>query len=108
MDENSKKVNKIIGNYIDDVKKHITISKVILYGSYSKGDYNEYSDIDIAIFSENFNGKKFVEATSFLFGLARKYNEICIEPIGFNNSDLEKDNPFIDEIINTGKVIYTQ
>ncbi|MCK4798007.1 MAG: nucleotidyltransferase domain-containing protein [Spirochaetes bacterium] len=108
MDEISKKINKMIKNYINDVKKHITISKAILYGSYSKGNYNKYSDIDIAIFSENFNGKKFVEVTSFLFELARKYNDICIEPIGFDNSDLEEDNPFIKEIVNTGKIIFSQ
>ena len=107
MDEISQKIKEIIISYINEVKKHIKVNKVILYGSYAKGEYNNYSDIDIAIFSENFKGKRFVEVTSFLLSLARKYKEICIEPIGFDNSDLQEDNPFIKEILNTGREIST-
>lgn len=105
MDNISQKVDKIIHDYINDVKKHITINKVIIYGSYAKGTFNEYSDLDIAIFSENFTDKKFVDATSFLFSLARKYKDVCIEPIAFTPSDLYEDNPFVKEIIKTGKEI---
>lgn len=40
MSEFARKVKGILGN---------TLKKVILYGSYARGDYNEYSDIDIMI-----------------------------------------------------------
>lgn len=106
MDEIPQKLNKILKNYINDVNKHINVKKAVLYGSYAKGNYDQHSDLDIAIFSEDFKGKKFVEVTSFLLGLARKYREICIEPIGFDDSDLQEDNPFIKEILNTGKELY--
>lgn len=36
----SQKVKKLLGQKLD---------KVILYGSYARGDYNEHSDIDIMI-----------------------------------------------------------
>lgn len=108
MDANSQKVNDIIKNYLSDLQRHITVNKAILYGSYAKGNYNEYSDVDIAIFSNSFGNQNSIEINSFLFSLARKYKEVCIEPIGFNLSDLNEDNPFIKEIMNSGKEILIQ
>jgi uncharacterized protein len=108
MDEVTQKINRVVSCYVKEVQKHIKVDKAILYGSYAKGSYNEYSDVDVAIFSEGFEGKNLIEINSFLFSIARRYKEICIEPIGFQNSDLHSDNPFIKEIINTGKEIYVQ
>ncbi len=101
----SEKINRIIKDYISDVNRHVKIDKAFLYGSYAKGNFNEHSDLDIAIFSDSFKGQSFVDAVSFLFSLARKYKDICIEPIAFTVSDLQEDNPFVKEIITTGKEI---
>ena len=105
MDEITQKIEKIAREYVDDVKKHIIVNKAFLYGSYARGTYNSGSDLDIAIFSETFTNKKFVDVTMFLLSLTRKYKQICIEPVGFSNLDLIDDNPFVKEIINTGKEI---
>ena len=105
MDANVEKVNKIIISYINDVQKHIKVNKAVLYGSFAKGTSNNYSDVDLAIFSENFINKNSIEINSFLFSLARKYKEVCIEPMGFYYSDLFSDNPFVKEIMTTGKDI---
>lgn len=106
MDANTQKVNDIIKKYLSDVGRHITVNKAYLYGSYAKGNYTEYSDVDVAIFSDSFKDKNSIEINSFLFSLARKYKEICIEPIGFNISDLNEDNPFVKEIMTSGKEIF--
>lgn len=106
MDWIPKKINEIICNYLSDVENTIKIEKVLLFGSYAKGSFNQHSNIDIAIFSKDFENKKFVEATTLLIKIARKHNDICIEPIGFDSSILLEDNPFIDEILKTGKEIY--
>ncbi|NSW91701.1 MAG: nucleotidyltransferase domain-containing protein [Firmicutes bacterium] len=105
MDDILKKVEEIARDYVKEVKKHVRVNKAFLYGSYAKGTYDEGSDLDIAIFSESFKDKKFVEVTAFLFSLARRYKEICIEPVGFSDIDMISDNPFIKEIIDTGKDI---
>ena len=102
----SERIDSTVKNYIRDVNKHISVNKAILYGSYAKGTQNEYSDVDVAIFSDGFKGKNRIEINAFLFSLARKYKNICIEPIGFGSSDLEEENPFIKEILDTGKEIY--
>lgn len=105
MVEVSEKINQIIKDYLSDLEKHVKIDKAFLFGSYAKGDYNEHSDLDIAIFSDNFKGQSFVDAVSFLFSLARKYKDVCIEPVAFTALDLQEDNPFVKDIIITGKEI---
>ncbi len=48
-----EKINK----YIDLIlNRGIKIINVYLYGSYANNNFNEYSDIDLAIFSDNFTG----------------------------------------------------
>ena len=105
MAEVPEKINNIVNKYITDVSKYLKIDKAFVYGSYAKGNSNEYSDLDIAIFSEEFKNQTFVESVAFLFSIARKYKEICIEPVAFTTSDLNEDNPFVMEIIKTGREI---
>lgn len=49
-----KNVNKEIQEFIKQVKKllGIRLKKIILYGSYARGDYNKQSDVDIMILTD--------------------------------------------------------
>ena len=42
-------INKIIDEFVKGAKEILgdRVKKIILYGSYARGDYNEGSDIDI-------------------------------------------------------------
>ncbi len=52
-------LNKI-NLYLDELSKNnIKVRKAILFGSYAKGNYNEWSDIDIAVVSDSFEGYLF-------------------------------------------------
>lgn len=53
MDANFEKVEGIAKDFVNEVKKHISVNKAVIYGSYAKGHYNSKSDLDIAIFSES-------------------------------------------------------
>lgn len=48
------KVNEEIQKFINEVKKILgdRLKKVILYGSYARGDYNKKSDVDIMILTD--------------------------------------------------------
>lgn len=100
---NIETVNQVIYDYISDVKKVFPIDKSYLYGSYAKGTANEDSDIDICFFSSSFNGKKSVDISFELLRLARKYSDYDIEPRGFPTSAIDEENPFIKEILRTGR-----
>lgn len=48
------KINEAIGDFTKQVKVLLgnRIKKIILYGSYARGDFNEHSDIDIMILTD--------------------------------------------------------
>lgn len=104
MDEITERVKEQIKNYVQDVDRYIPVKKAFLFGSYAKGIYKENSDIDIAIVSSNFNGKDPVDVNAQLLSYARLYKNICIEPIGFDEYEFDQ-NPFMQEILSTGKEI---
>lgn len=53
------------------LKKNIRADKVILYGSYAEGKNTEYSDIDIAVVSDDV-GKDRIEEKMLLFRLGSR------------------------------------
>ncbi|GHV82712.1 hypothetical protein AGMMS50212_00520 [Spirochaetia bacterium] len=99
-------VNRIVRQYINEVKAKIPIDKVYIYGSYAKGTYNDDSDVDICFFSENFASRRTWDVLSELFYIKTKYDkDLLIEPNAFPTSEIENDNPFVKEILNTGREI---
>ena len=54
MKEIPESITKIINEFIQGVNKILgdRVKKIILYGSYARGDFNESSDIDIMILTD--------------------------------------------------------
>jgi predicted nucleotidyltransferase len=81
------------------------VDKAMLFGSYAKGTADEQSDIDICFFLDNYGGKRRVEVIRDLLVLMRGYEGVYFEPIVFETSEIENDNPFVKEILRTGREI---
>lgn len=49
-----KNVNKVMQEFINAIQQLLgtRLKKVILYGSYARGDYNKQSDVDIMILTD--------------------------------------------------------
>ena len=106
MAANIETIDNIIQQYIADVKKTISIDKVYLYGSYIKGTWHENSDVDICFFSQAFESRRSLDILTELFYLKIKYDkDVLIEPNAFPTSELYNDNPFVKEILRTGREI---
>ena len=92
-------IDKIIKQYILDVKAELPINKVYLYGSYSNGTAQWDSDVDLCFFSDSFTAGNIMNTIGKLYELKRTYNKyICLEPNAFPTSELYNDNPFLKEI----------
>ncbi len=95
--------SEIIANtktYLDVLKQHgFKIITAYRFGSYARGDWNEGSDIDIAIVSDSFEGNRFLDRQK-LIGLHRKI-DLRISPLPFNTSDFA-NSILYDEIISMG------
>ncbi|MDP8204822.1 MAG: nucleotidyltransferase domain-containing protein [Candidatus Tenebribacter mawsonii] len=98
-----REIINIAKKYLDFLKKEkFQISKAYLFGSYAKGTNGTESDIDIAfIFNEL---KDEIDMQIQLMKLRRKF-DLRIEPHPFEKKDLDEENPFLNEILQTGILI---
>ncbi|MBF0564919.1 MAG: nucleotidyltransferase domain-containing protein [Nitrospirae bacterium] len=101
-------VNKELRDFIEAVSRSYNVYAVVLFGSYAQGNAGEYSDIDVAVFSDDF-GEDIFEDMKKLFQLRRRIDP-DIEPLPFKKKDFFTHNKtdFIRDIVATGKLIYKE
>jgi len=94
-------------NHLKELAKEIKLSgihlrKVILFGSYSRNEQTEWSDIDVALVADEFTGFGFDDVGLFAKTLVAR-STLDIQPRTYNTRDfdIEKD-PFVEEILRTG------
>ncbi len=91
---------KIAKKFIEFLKdKKYRIVNAYLFGSYSKGNFNENSDIDLAIILEGC--KNYYDAQIDLMKLRRNF-DLRIEPHTFSNEDTKDSDPLLNEVLKTG------
>ncbi len=95
-------INHAVKEYILDLKKEIPVQKVILFGSYANDSYSGDSDVDLAIFSDYFEGKTRIEGIKFLLFKARKYAKLDFQPIPFTYRDYVEGDGFVAEVLESG------
>ena len=93
---------EIAGKYANAVKSNYDLVKIVLFGSYAKGNYNKDSDIDIAVVLKDYNN--LIDIQLELMRLRRKFDS-RIEPHPFREKDFDKSNPMVNEIIKYGQDI---
>lgn len=91
---------EIIRKYISLLQENgFNILGAYLFGSYANGDPNEWSDIDLAVISSNFEGNRILDKEMIL-GLYRKIDlrlsVLPINPEGFDSFFIQK------EVVNKG------
>jgi predicted nucleotidyltransferase len=88
--------------YAGAVKSKYDFIKVILFGSYAKGNFNDDSDIDIAVIFKDYNN--LIDMQLELMRLRRKIDS-RIEPHPFRERDFDISNPLVNEIVKYGQEI---
>jgi predicted nucleotidyltransferase len=108
MAKTADQIKKELREFTDILKEEYNLYALVLFGSYADGTASEYSDIDIAVFSDDF-GEDVLADMKRLFKLRRKV-ATDIEPLPFKKKDyLEHDQSgFIHEIVSKGKVIFKE
>jgi len=93
----------IATKYALAIKSKYDFTKIILFGSYAKGNFNEDSDIDIAVVFKDYSN--LIDMQLDLMRLRRKIDS-RIEPHPFREKDFYITNPLVNEIIKYGQDIY--
>lgn len=95
------KINKTIYTYLRALKANsIPIKEAVLFGSYATGKHKKWSDIDIALVSNIFEGNRISDKDKIRAITLSVSSEL--EVIPFTPQDFTSDNPFVKEIMSTG------
>ena len=95
-----KRLNNLITQLLDLVASEINIRGVYLFGSYANGKAHEYSDIDLALVSDDFEGSRFFDKKKINKFLLKTTTDFEIHP--YKTEEFTEDDPFVAEILRTG------
>jgi predicted nucleotidyltransferase len=93
---------RLAKEYAEIVKQALPVDKAVLYGSYAKGNATPLSDVDVCFFLSDFGGRPRVEIICELLRLCGRFKGAFFEPTAFPTSEIERGNPFVKEILETG------
>lgn len=107
-----KREIKTIIKYLKDLLelRGIKVNKIILFGSYARGNYREDSDIDVVIISKNFSGKDIFERSRMLGDIEWKLMDKFLVPldiITMSPEDFQSGISPISQYSKQGEVIYS-
>jgi predicted nucleotidyltransferase len=90
-----------IKDFVSELEKqNLHVEQVFLFGSYAKGTFNEWSDIDIAIVSNDFCGIRLFDKEKMIKAIAAI--DFSLSPLPFRPEDFDESNLFVKEILETG------
>jgi predicted nucleotidyltransferase len=89
-----------VSKFVSLLSDEFPINTAYLFGSYAKGDAREYSDVDLAIVSDKFEGSRFFDKQKLNKYILKTSIDLEVHP--FRTVDFTDDNPFVKEIIQTG------
>jgi len=96
-----REIEKTVMDYIEQLESiGIHVQQAILFGSYARGKYDQWSDIDLAIVSRDFVGDRF-EDRNKIRKITLKVNS-DISPMPFRPEDFNASDYFVREILETG------
>ena len=96
-----RKIEKTVKSYIEQLENiGIHVQQAILFGSYANGKFDEWSDIDLAIVSNDFAGNRF-EDRNKIRKITLQVNS-DISPMPFRPEDFNDSDYFVKEILATG------
>ena len=112
MDNLPLNIQKSINRFVTECAKILgnRLNKIILYGSYARGDYNNSSDIDILVLTD-YEQSQFYSVlkkiSNMTYDIELDYNVILVPLIGnINNFNDEIDAiPFYSNIKKEGAVL---
>ncbi len=78
-----------IKRFKESIKSGLNVKKMILFGSYARGNYTDNSDIDVCIIAENISNNYLA-----MLQIAPKVIDIDvrIEPVVFSNEEFNESN----------------
>ena len=97
----SSEILQIVNRYVAALEEHgIRLKAAVLFGSCASGKAHEWSDIDVALVSDDFQGDRFADRE--MIARPTLDTDCRIEPLPYRSEDFTEDDLFVREIVKTG------
>ena len=83
----------------------IRATQMILYGSFARGNWQEWSDIDLVVVSPDFEGRGYWDRIDILVEAIYKVRE-PIEAVAMTPEEWEKGDSLIAQYARQGELVY--
>ena len=80
MDRKETKIDPELKNFLERINKKFNIEKAILFGSRARGDNRRFSDYDIILVSDDFEGIRWIKRIEMLIDFWESDKDIDILP----------------------------
>jgi len=102
----NRKSNKIVKRFINLIIKKFTLKKIIIFGSFARGDYHKGSDLDLIIVGEF--KERFIDRIGKIIEL--NDSDLEIDAMVYTEEEFQKmiqeRRPFIEQALEEGIVVY--
>lgn len=93
MAQTTSEVNRIVKQYLQELEEaNVHPQKVILFGSHAAGAAEQWSDIDLSIISDDFEGKGILERQQIL-GRANQDLQAPLDLLGYTSQEWAQCEP---------------
>lgn len=104
MDKITSEINILVNQYLKKLRENnIRIEKAVIFGSRVDNCAKEWSDIDIALVSDDFEGIRYKDKDKI-----RKITlsvSPMLSPLPFKTVDFSEEDPFVRHILKTGRTL---
>ena len=102
----NRKANKIVKRFINLIIKKFNLKKIIIFGSFARGDYHKGSDLDLIIVGEF--KERFIDRIGKIIEL--NDSDLEIDVMVYTEEEFQKmiqeRRPFIEQALEEGIVVY--
>jgi len=102
----NRKSNKIVKRFINLIIKKFNLKKIIIFGSFARGDYHKGSDLDLIIVGEF--KERFIDRIGKIIEL--NDSDLEIDVMVYTEEEFQKmikeRRPFIEQVLDEGIVVY--
>jgi hypothetical protein len=102
----NRKTNKIVKKFINLIIKKFNLKKIIIFGSFARGDYHKGSDLDLIIVGEF--KERFIDRIGKIIEL--NDSDLEIDAMVYTEEEFQKmiqeRRPFIEQALEEGIVVY--
>lgn len=91
-------------------QRGMDVDKIVIFGSYARGEEKKGSDIDIIVVSRDFEGKDIFEKVEIASGLHRELVERTMMPADimyYSPTEWEEGNSIIIDMAKEEGIVYT-